>query len=382
MPAPSYEDRRSPVVYRGERVPGLYVRRGKDGGQRFELRRKVGGKAVRRTLDATTVTDAIAEARRVAVRVENTASLVGSPTTTLGELRDGFADWSASRASTIAASTRALYLNRLDTHALRILGRSTKAGDVTAAHLRTMIDTLTNEGQSGSSVRGIVNALSAMFGYAARRGVMATNPVKQLERGDRPSGKRISEPRYLDREQIDRLLAELNDGHRPIAATLAFAGLRVSEALALRWRDVDFNEGTLHVRGTKTATSNASVPIIDPLAAELREHRSRVAGHGLHLIRPDAVVFTRVRRSVLRAVNNAADRAGLNPEGVEKVGCHDLRHSCAGLLFAAGMSAPTVAAVLRHADTRTTLATYAGLVETDRADLRRDLDAAFTGGNR
>jgi hypothetical protein len=37
--------------------------------------------------------------------------------------------------------------------------------------------------------------------------------------------------------------------------------------------------------------------------------------------------------------------------------------------------------VLRHADTRTTLTTYAGLVETDRADLRRDLGVAFAGGN-
>jgi integrase len=90
-------------------------------------------------------------------------------------------------------------------------------------------------------------------------------------------------------------------------------------------------------------------------------------------------VFTQTRRNVLRAVYRAADNAGLNPEALEKVGCHDLRHSCAGLLFAAGMSAPTVAAVLRHADTRTTLTTYAGLVETNRAELRRDLDVAFAG---
>ena len=67
----------------------------------------------------------------------------------------------------------------------------------------------------------------------------------------------------------------------------------------------------------------------------------------------------------------------MNPEGVEKIGCHDLRHSCAGLLFAAGMSAPRVAAVLRHADTRTTLTAYAGLIETDRAELRSDLAIAF-----
>lgn len=380
MPTSSYDDRRSPVVYRGERVPGLYVRRDSDSGQRFELRRKVGGKAVRRTLDATTVTDAIAEARRVTVKVENAASLVGSTSTTLAELRDGFADWSASRASTIAPSTRALYLTRLDTHALRILGRSTKASDVTTAHLRTMIDKLKVENASGSSVRGVVTATSALFRYAVRRGIVPTNPVRLLERGDRPTAKRQTEPRYLDRPQIDRLLAELGDEYRPIAAALAFAGLRVSEALALRWCDVDIKVGTLHVRGTKTRGSDAPVPIADPLAVELRDHRTRLAERGLHLTRPDALVFTQTRRNVLRAVNRAGDNAGLNPEGIEKVGCHDLRHSCAGLLFAAGVTAPTVAAVLRHADTRTTLTTYAGLVETNRTELRRDLNVAFGGG--
>ena len=129
-----------------------------------------------------------------------------------------------------------------------------------------MIDRLKNEGASGSSVRGVVTATSAMFRYAVRRGIVATNPVRLLERGDRPSGKRQTEPRYLDREQIDRFLAELGDEYRPIAATLAFAGLRVSEALALRWRDVDLERQPCTCRGTKTAGSDAPVPIIDPLA--------------------------------------------------------------------------------------------------------------------
>ena len=40
------------------------------------------------------------------------------------------------------------------------------------------------------------------------------------------------------------------------------------------------------------------------------------------------------------------------------------------------------AAELRHADTPTMLTTYAGLVETDRAALRRDLDVAFGGGSK
>jgi integrase len=379
MPAPSYDDRRSPVIYRGERVPGLYERRTKDGRILYELRRKVAGKAVRRTLTAQTPTDAIAEARRVAVTVEDSMALVGAPDVTLGELRDAFEEWANSRASTIAPSTRDLYLLRLDKHALRILGRSTKALDVTTAHLRTMIDQLRVEKASGSSVRGVIVATSALFRYAVRRGIVPTNPVRLLERGDRPSGKRTSEPRYLDRVQIDALLAALGDEFRPIAATLAFAGLRVSEAIALCWRDVDFQNGLLNVRGTKSAASIAAVPLAADLAIELKAHRGRLAARGLHLTRPDAPLFAQDRRNTLRAVHKAGDAAGLNAEGVERVGCHDLRHSCAGLLFAAGVSAPTVAAVLRHSDTRVTLTTYAGLVETDRTELRRGLDVAFAG---
>jgi len=56
---------------------------------------------------------------------------------------------------------------------------------------------------------------------------------------------------------------------------------------------------------------------------------------------------------------------------------HDLRHSCAGLLFAANVPAPTIAAILRHADVRTTLTVSAGLVEANRASMRGELEQAL-----
>ena len=60
-----------------------------------------------------------------------------------------------------------------------------------------------------------------------------------------------------------------------------------------------------------------------------------------------------------------------------RVAPHDLRHSFAGLLFTAGISAPKVAAILRHASQRITLTVYAGLVESQRVDLKDDMQAAF-----
>lgn len=368
---------RRPVEYRGERIAGLYERTTGDGVLVYELRRKVGGRMVRKTLDASTATDAIREARSEAARIEDGARLVGRSTVTLLELRDAFEEWATGPASTIAKSTTDLYLLRLDKHVLPALGFSTRAQDVAPAHLRAMVDKLRAGNQSGSSVRGAIVATSALFRHGARRGVVASNPVRQLERGDRPSGKRTSEPRYLDRKAIDKLLASLGDDMRPVAAALAFAGLRVSEALALRWRDVDLKAGMLDLAGaTKTAASTQPVPMTADLVRELNAHRKRV-GLTLARVRPDALLFPHDRRNVLRAVYLAGDRAGLNPAGVERVGCHDLRHSCAGLLFAAGVSAPAIAAILRHSDVRVTLTTYAGLVETDRAGLRGELEKAL-----
>jgi integrase len=317
--------------------------------------------------------NAIREARSTAAKVEDGMRLVGRQDVTLAELRDAFETWATGTASTLAPSTRELYLLRLDTHVLPALGPSTKAWAVTPAHLRTMIDKLRTDKQSGSSVRGCVVATSALMRYAVRRGL---NPVRQLERGDRPSGKRKTEPRYLDRMSIDMLLDELGDEFRPVAACCAFAGLRISEALALRWADVDLSGGMLNVPGTKTVGSAQPVPMTADMVRELQAHRRRV-GLDLRRVRPDALLFPHDRRNALRAVYTAGDRAGLNPAGVEKIGLHDLRHSCAGLLFAANVPAPTIAAILRHADVRTTLTVYAGLVETNRAGLRGDLETAF-----
>lgn len=50
----------------------------------------------------------------------------------------------------------------------------------------------------------------------------------------------------------------------------------------------------------------------------------------------------------------------------------------AGPLFAANVPAPTIAAILRHADVRTTLTVYAGLVEANRAGMRSKLEAALS----
>ncbi len=49
----------------------------------------------------------------------------------------------------------------------------------------------------GSTIRGTVAALSGALRFAVRNGTITRSPIRDLERGDLPSAKRKSEPRYL-----------------------------------------------------------------------------------------------------------------------------------------------------------------------------------------
>jgi integrase len=165
---------------------------------------------------------------------------------------------------------------------------------------------------------------------------------------------------------------------RALAAVLAFAALRISEALDLRWCDVDFDAGVIRAQGTKTEGSRADVPMVAPLRVQLLAHRARRPGVCDVLVFRTANGKRLDRRDVLRSVYAAGDAAGLN-EGGHRVGCHTLRHSAAGLLFAAGLAPTEVARALRHSTTRTTLTVYAGLADAGLAALGGRMEAALGG---
>jgi integrase len=96
------------------------------------------------------------------------------------------------------------------------------------------------------------------------------------------------------------------------------------------------------------------------LKRELSEHRLRQAGRDLGLVRTDRLVFVtesgkpQSRRNALRAVRAAGDAAGLNGEGREPVGLHDLRHSFIAIALEHGVTLPEAATLARHANTRVT----------------------------
>jgi integrase len=164
-----------------------------------------------------------------------------------------------------------------------------------------------------------------------------------------------------------------------------WAALRISEALRLTWADVDFDAESIHVPGTKTDASDASVPLLPTLARELRDRQERQAAKGFNRIQRDALVFQTSRgnspgrRNALRALQVAAENAGLVVDGQEPVGLHDLRHSLAASSFALGLTDVEVARLLRHANPKVTLTVDAGLTDQAASKIAEKLTAGGFG---
>jgi integrase len=84
------------------------------------------------------------------------------------------------------------------------------------------------------------NVMHVIFAHACRHELLQKNPISLV----RQSAKRKRTPDVLDAEELKKLLAALQNPARALVFLTAATGLRVSEALGLKWSDVDFGAGS------------------------------------------------------------------------------------------------------------------------------------------
>ena len=199
--------------------------------------------------------------------------------------------------------------------------------------------------------------------------------------------------RFLDAAEQHRLYA--------LWAVALAMGLRRGEALGLAWADVDLDGGRLTVRqalhrvdgqlrldSVKTDASVAVLPVPATLVRILSAHRHRqrqeriVAGSRW---RDTGLVFTTAQggfiepRNANRMFHNLCRKAN-----VPQLRVHDLRHSCATLLFTMGVQPATVQRILRHSSITVTTGTYVEVIEAvqrDALDSMGSLFSAESGAN-
>ena len=129
---------------------------------------------------------------------------------------------------------------------------------------------LKDRGYSPATISRTVLYARQVFRWGMRRGLATANPFAELKAGAQVNTARSV---FVSRETIAKVIEAAPDAEwRLLIALSRFGGLRVpSEALALRWSDVDWEHNRLTVRSSKTEHHEGKGERMIPLFPEIRE---------------------------------------------------------------------------------------------------------------
>ncbi len=262
------------------------------------------------------------------------------------------------------------------------------AEEITDKRGRTFIRTV--RPLSARAINMTVTLLAAILESAVERELITRNPAKGKRRRVReraPARSHLEEAAQIEAlldaaGELDRDAQEQGKHiqRRAMIATLTFAGLRIGELLALRWRDVNLAGGWLTVGDSKTDAGRRKVKVRGALRDELLAVRASGAvdqhapvfatrtgkTSGAHNVR------NRVLAPAVKRANENLAKQGLPPLP-ERLTPHSLRRTFASVLYALGESPPVVMAEMGHTDAALALRVYAQAMrrsDAEQAQLR------------
>jgi integrase len=253
--------------------------------------------------------------------------------------------------------------------------------------IRHLVERKAESGLSAQSVRLMHALVRNTLADAEREELVHRNVAKLV----RPPNVTRDEVRVLTIEDARRLVGTIRgDRFEALWVCALTLGMRKGELLGLRWSDIDFGNSTLAVRQAlqrvggrlvltelKTSLSRRTVPVPPPTLAALRAHRLRQNGDQLAAggaWQGSGLVFTTHMGGPLEPRNvNRSWYAVRSRAQLGSLRLHDLRHSCASFLLAAGASPRTVMKTLGHSQIGLTMNTYTHVLP----EIERDaIDAA------
>jgi integrase len=268
-------------------------------------------------------------------------------------------------------STRRTYNAWLSNHVIPKWGES-EITDVQARPAERWLESLELTPRSRAAVRGLLRIL---WEFAMWSGSVPTqrNPMELVT--IKGASKRTSKPRSLTVDEFQRFVQHLAEPFRAIALVCVCFGLRISEALALRWSDVDWFNGKLSVqRGivrqrvdeVKTEASHKAITITQTIIEALKMWKQTTQFSAQEdWIFASPAQIGRLPWSA-DSVNDAYKRAA-SAAGIAHVSTHSMRHTYRSWLDAVGTPIAVQQKLMRHADIRTTMNVYGDVVTDEMA---------------
>ncbi len=224
--------------------------------------------------------------------------------------------------------------------------------------LRRFFGELLEEGAARKSVRRKLAAVRSFFRFLVRRGILASNPAALLIAPK--IEKRL--PTFIDEKAMQKLFSIQDtttvEGLRDAAILEMFygTGIRLSELIGLRFRDIDNHNHTIKVLGK--GSKQRIVPVGGPALMAI----SRYVDRRMELMKSDTpaedkdVLFLTKhgRRMYPKGVNNIVSRFLAQVSEVEQKSPHVLRHTFATHMLDRGADLRAVKELLGHESLSTT----------------------------
>lgn len=288
------------------------------------------------------------------------------------------------------ASTKRSATARFNAHIKVPLGE-VAVGEITYDRLASVRAALIERGNlSGQTKREVLLVLRQVLEEAVRRGLLPTNPAALLKLPEK-GARQVVIPEIA---VVRRVIAEI---HHPIAHMLAEvlfrSGLRLNEATALQWGDIDVEAGRIHVRRSidqatgevttpKTAESFRVVDVPKSLAEMLKEYSEALKAMRAKAKQKPATPASWVFPSEGDGPFNDRNfhqrhwKPAVTRAESPAVTPHGLRHLFASALLQSGAEVLYVANQLGHTSAGFTLKQYGHLLR-ETSPSRAKLEAAF-----
>lgn len=260
--------------------------------------------------------------------------------------------------------------------------------EVTPKHIQDYYTyELTVRGVSANTVIHRHANIRKALQHAFKLGLIDTNPADRIER---PKKEKFVGSVY-EEDELNRLFEIVKGDPIELGVILgAFYGLRRSEAVGLKWDAIDFKKKTITIRHTvtqatidgkskiiqkdrtKTKSSYRSLPLVPPFEELLhrlkaqQELNQKLCGRSYCKKYTGYIYVNEIGELVKPGYITQHFPLVLQKNGLRKIRFHDLRHSCASLLYANGVSLKEIQEWLGHSDISTTSNIYTHLNFTSK----------------
>lgn len=286
--------------------------------------------------------------------------------------------WLETYKLTVKPQTYDATVTRLNRHIMPTLGNM-KVDKITASDIQMLINRLSKYYVNYTAVRSVIRKI---LQQGVLLGLIDYNPARDiiLPRKQPNAKKKV---KFIDPSDLKSFLEHLESSQHKrynlyfdavLYQLLLSTGLRIGEACALEWGDIDLENGTIAINKTynknlkflstaKTQSGNRVISVDKKTLRSLKlyQMRQRQLFNEVGARVSEVVFATPTRKYFNASVRQSALDTRCKEAGIERFTFHAFRHTHASLLLNAGISYKELQYRLGHANISMTLDTYGHL---------------------